>query len=108
MKHQALEELFLINKESRQELREVLLNEWVQKWVYHSKQTQHVLNKSILNSNELDFVWYKVAEMCSIDLMDNGITRNSTTNNSFTCETWALRSPYAELEKNKKNTKKIG
>lgn len=106
MNHPALEDLLLLIQESRLELREVLLEEWKKKWVYNTEQTQYVVNKSVLTSDEIDFVWYKVAQSCAEDLMDSKITENSTTNTSFTCRVWALRSPYAELKENTKSNKK--
>lgn len=108
MKHQALEELKLIIREPSREIREALTEAWEKKWIYYTEQTQYVVNKSILKSDEIDFVWYKVAQMCAENLMDNSITKNTSTNTSFSCELWSLRSPYAELEKNTKHLKKIG
>ena len=105
MKHPALEQLNLIMKEPREELREALLEEWQSKWVYYTENTQYVLNKSILRSDEVDFVWYKVAQDCAEDLMEDGITENHTTNTSFSCRVWAIRSPYAKLKENTKSDK---
>jgi len=108
MKHDALIELKLIIKETDIKVREALVEAWEEKWIYYTKNTQYVINRSVLNSEEIDFVWYKVSQMCAEDMMDNNVTLNKSTNNSFSCETWALRSPYAKLEKNTKYSKKIG
>lgn len=108
MKHEALSELFLIINEPKLEIRKALLEAWEEKWIHYTEKTQYVINKSILNSEELDFVWYKVAQMCAEDLIDSNITKNSTTNTSFSCELWSLRSPYAKFQKNTKDLKKIG
>lgn len=108
MKHEALNELKLIIKENSLEIRQALVEAWEKKWIYHTKQTQYVINKSILNTEEIDFVWYKVAQMCAEDLMDNNITLNESSNTSFSCELWSLRSPHAKLKENTKHLKKIG
>lgn len=108
MKHEALKELSLIIKESREHLRETLLQEWIQKWVYCTEQTQYVINKSILNTEEIDFVWYKIAEQCAEDLIEHQIAESNSTNNTFTCKVWALRKPYAKFKEDSKNRKKSG
>lgn len=106
MKHKALEELLLIVREPREELREILLYEWEQKWIHYTEKIQYVINKSALNLEETDYVWYKVAQDCAEDLMENNVVDTSTTNTSFKCGMWSLRSPYAKLKENSKNTKK--
>lgn len=107
MKHQAIQDLFLIIKESRHEIREALLKAWEDKWIYHTKQTQLVLNKSLLNTEEIDFVWSRVAQLCVEDLFNNNITNNTSTNTSFSCELWSLRSHNAKFQESTKDTKKI-
>jgi hypothetical protein len=106
MRHEALEDLFLIMKEPKEELREALLLEWEEKWLYCTYHTQHVINRSALNSEEIDFVWHKVAESCVESLFEDNVADTISTNNSFTCKVWALRSPYAKLKKNTKSIKK--
>lgn len=106
MKHEAIQELFLIIKEDKYEIRQALIKAWEEKWIYHTKKEQYVLNKSILNSEEIDFVWYKLAELCAYELMENGIIDTNTTNNSFSCDILALRRPYGKLKKNKEKLKK--
>jgi hypothetical protein len=105
--HKALQDLKLIMLESREGLRMYLLNEWISKWIYKASHTQHVINKSILNTSEIDFTWYNLATMCAKDLIDDQISNNSTTNTSFTCEVLAIRSPNGKLKKDEKNIKKI-
>lgn len=106
MKHPALIELFSIISEPDRESRETFLETWTAKWVHVTEKTQYVVNKSCLNTDEIDFVWYRVAAMCAEDLMENQVTENETTNNSFSCRIFALRSPDGKLEKNKKSFKK--
>jgi hypothetical protein len=107
MKHEAIQDLSLIIKESREELREALLKAWEEKWIYHTEKTQYVLNKSILNSEETDFVWYKLAELCAHDLIEQNVVDTNTTNTSFSCEILALRRPNGKLEENQKSLKKV-
>ena len=106
MKHEALNELFQIVKESQEDLRVDQLKEWENKWIYYTESTQYVVNKSVLNTEEIDFVWNKVVEKCAEDLLENRIVDSNTTNNSFTCKVWALRKPNAKLKESPKNVKK--
>jgi hypothetical protein len=104
---EAIKNLRLILLEPRESLRMTLLDEWITRWIFSTKQTQHVINKSVLNSAEKDFAWYTVATMCAQELMDNEVTSNTSDNNSFNCEVWAIRSSDEKLKENKENTKKI-
>lgn len=106
MDHPALKELMELIKEPNLEERESFLKEWKDKWMIYTENTQHVVNKSILDSEDTDFVWYKVAEMCALDLIENDISINTTTNNSFSCGIYALRSPVGKLKENKKGNRK--
>ena len=97
-----LEDLIL---DDNLDTRKMLLTNWIRDWVVSVEHTQHVVNKSLLNSNEIDFVWYKVAQLCAEDLIDNQVTDNSTTNNSFTCSILALRSLNGKLKEDTKSNK---
>lgn len=104
--HPAVLELLSIIQEQDSELREKAFKDWKDSWLVYVEKTQHVINKSVMSSDDTDFTWYKVAEMCAEELIDENISTNTTTNNSFSCGVYALRSRNAELKKNKKDTKK--
>jgi hypothetical protein len=102
---EALKELASLVEEKDSNTRKDLLSTWVDQWVVSVEETQHVINKSILKSEEIDFVWYTVAQRCGEQLIDNQISENTTTNTSFTCSFLAIRSPNGKLKENTKGNK---
>lgn len=104
--HPAILELQSIVQEESLESRKKSLKEWQSKWLTYTEKTQYVVNKSVMNSEDTDFTWYKLAELCAESLIDENISINTTTNNSFSCGIYALRSPNGELEEGKESTKK--
>jgi hypothetical protein len=104
--HPAVLELLHIIQEETLELREKSLETWKESWLAHIEKTQYVVNKSVMSSDDTDFTWYKVAEMCAEELIDENISVNTTTNNSFSCEIVALRSRGGKLKESTKGTKK--
>jgi hypothetical protein len=104
--HPAVLELHHIIQEENLELREESLKDWIATWLAHVEKTQYVVNKSVMSSDDTDFTWYKVAEMCAEELIDENISINTTTNNSFSCEVYALRSRSGKLKENTKGIKK--
>jgi len=108
MNTDALKELASLVNEEDVNTRKSLLQAWVDQWIVTVEETQHIVNKSILNSEEIDFIWYKVAQSCGETLIDGQISSNTTTNNSFTCSFQALRSPNGKLKEDTKGNKKTG
>ncbi len=104
--HPAVLELYHIIQEEDLELRKESFKKWKESWLTYIEKTQYVVNKSVMSSEDTDFTWYKVAEMCAEELIDEDISTNTFTNNSFTCEIYALRSQNGKLKKNTKGTKK--
>ena len=104
--HPAVLELYQIIQEENLELRETLFKEWKANWIACVEKTQYVVNKSVMSTDDTDFTWYKVAEMCAEELIDENISINTTTNNSFSCEVYALRSSSGKLKENTKGLKK--
>jgi hypothetical protein len=100
MNHPALRELLDIIKEPDQSNREQLLESWKNSWLHLEEVTQYVINNSVLSTEEKDFVWYKVAQTCSENLIEKDITENTVTNTSYNCKLLALRSPNGKLKEN--------
>jgi hypothetical protein len=77
--------------EPREELRVTLLKEWEQKWLSTVSSTQHLINKSVLNSEELDYMWYKLGKEVGEKLIDSGVAKCSGDNNRIECEVLVIR-----------------
>lgn len=106
MNHPAITELFTIISINSTEERKKLLDQWIIDWLYYTEKSQTVVNKSVLTSEELDFVWYHIASLCGEDLIDSNITENSSSNTEFNCKLVALRSSNGKLKKNPESNKK--
>jgi hypothetical protein len=86
--------------------RRLLLSQWIKDWVVSVEKTQHVVNKSVLNSEEVDFVWYTLAQICAEELIDTNTAKTTSTNREFTCSFLALRSTCGKVQEDPENTKR--
>lgn len=97
MKPRALKELHSIMKQEDEEERLMLLKRWEKDWVQVVSESQHVINKSTMSSDELDYAWYMAATRCGEVLIDEGISTNTMNNTELRCKVWTLRSSRAKL-----------
>ena len=103
MNHPALENLLAISKIENHMEREKKVKSWFKDWIFHSQTKQTVLNKSTLNSEDIDFVWEKVTEACVSGLLDSNIVPNHVEDNNFYCNMYVLRSSNETFKKNTKS-----
>lgn len=104
--HPGIEKLLEISKDNDSLSREKKLKQWINTWIVEVDHTQSVINKSVLSTEEIDFVWNWVSNQCVEKLLDDNIADTSSNNTSFTAKIVALRSPNAKFKENPTNNKK--
>lgn len=101
MKHPAIKELYNILKTPDwtnfcpEKDREILLNEWVDKWLIEVEQSQLVVDSKYLDSEHLDFVKYRMGQVLGEALTDECVSF-STKSRKVSATMVGLRRPRSK------------
>jgi hypothetical protein len=104
--HPSLIELKSIVENSNLESRKLNLSKWIKKHLHYIEKTQYVVNKSVMSSDERDFIWECVTKQCLDELLDNNIITTKSTNTSFTGKLVTLGNYNGKLKEDKKDSEK--